>query len=747
MGVNLTPRQFEGLVSLYSDPNTGFRPISLCMHADYNPQLQEASRYYSSIWVKRPGPAWKINQYVKGAAALEAYLTNEKQNGFFPRLVGAVRNPNVPDGFCVVVEEGAPESRVEVGVAGVLLPALFEKARTKENEFVRWCAAYGSNNTQSGALVRHALLWERQPDVGKVFWNGFSAPDPADGASFGPDMNALFGALYKGFWRPDLACVVPGGVGAVNQQPHTFGPRYTSLWRDDAIDAWSFYWGIVETELATLVQGLVSWQLPIRLQVGGGPGPNQRMTVVFAASDQPLPRTMKTVYVTPSVDPSNPAVPVAPFASCDQFVKDLMVRENIRAAQLAITYDGRLVHAPAFTYAEAGYPETLPTNVMRIGSICKALTGIAVAHKWDQEPTKIDPFQHDVSDILGQRFTYWDQRLTNRKLIHFLSHCSRLIPQSAQTFLEPTRIAQYIYATQNVQKTQVTDRDWVDWFLNAPGNVVPNFAGIFTQVYPPDIASFNPPPSPPLPGSDYNAAGFALAGQCIAITAGFDTLAEAMLDEDGFFRALGITRARLVSTNPVLVLENTSPEKETLVHDVPGWAPDYEQMVWSNNQASAPHLGPHTYTWLPSVGASMGTWALAAVDLARIFSIWDLPDNPLVDQEWISPTLLYQYSMGWGMGLSNVGYGLPAPLFPIISGHNGQGLGCSAVVNRHKETGLGAPPGVVVALLLNAIPVNRYALSWIETGALAQLARDYGNTSGWPSWNLFHEVNLPTYGV
>ncbi len=68
------------------------------------------------------------------------------------------------------------------------------------------------------------------------------------------------------------------------------------------------------------------------------------------------------------------------YAKLDAWVRARLELWGARAAQLAIARGGRLVVNRAYTLAEAGYPVTLPTHLMCVGSIAKALTGMAAAH-------------------------------------------------------------------------------------------------------------------------------------------------------------------------------------------------------------------------------------------------------------------------------------------------------------------------------------------------------------------------------
>ncbi len=507
-----------------------YRLISLAMSsgAGARPPL------YSGIFVKRAGPYWRLKLGLTSREALQGYVADQRGKGYFPRLAGAHRGTVLPETFAVMVEQGAPESRIDfalgLGLPGKIRP--FDEQ--KQDEFLRSCALYGPTIGDGDDLLRYALVLEKQPAVGKIRWNAFGARDPSDtNSTMGTPWPEQFGALVQGFWRPDLVCVSePGqGYGDPPSQVLQFGNRFYSIWRDDALNAWSVHDLHGEAQLSQLLSNIEPYRMPIRLQLAGPPGPQQRIMVMLAVSDEVIERvtTIKRVKektpkpAAPAQAPAFPALPptAKPFSDCDDYVLDLIKRESIRCAQLAIAYNGRLVHAAALTHAEPGYPTVTNEHVMRVGSISKALTGIAIGHAWGNG--LLDPFDQSVGSILSPHFTYHDDGLKERGLISFLAHCSRLIGQDAA--LKPMDV---VAIANYVDEAEITDEHWVDCFLNAH----PDRANLFTL--PPPILTFDPPPPPPHPVADYNGAGFALAGQCHALAMGPDAF---VVGNDAFLAA------------------------------------------------------------------------------------------------------------------------------------------------------------------------------------------------------------------
>jgi hypothetical protein len=63
----------------------------------------------------------------------------------------------------------------------------------------------------------------------------------------------------------------------------------------------------------------------------------------------------------------------------DDWVRSRLEGSGARGAQVAIARGGKLVVSRAYTLAEEGYPVLRPTHLLGIGSIAKALTGMAIA--------------------------------------------------------------------------------------------------------------------------------------------------------------------------------------------------------------------------------------------------------------------------------------------------------------------------------------------------------------------------------
>jgi CubicO group peptidase (beta-lactamase class C family) len=724
---NQTPSEFDSMVTALRHPSIDYRPISICMHGEQAAPHLPGDRLYSSIWVKRPGPKWYIQSYLS-EPQLNSYLAAQKNKGNFPRLIAAYWNNVGGDGFAVVTEEGSPESWVEPMVWGVQLPTRLPQRRL-EGFYPRWCAAYGTNWTVSGSLIKYAFVWEKQPNVRKNWWNGFTGNDPSNPA-WEPNFGDQFVALTKGFWRPDLVCPIEGSHGFVNNQVHLFGPRYFSLWRDEQLNSWSFH-TIATSGLQGLLQGIATYRFPIRLQVAGKKGdPKQFAMLMVAASDEIIPRTFQVQF---AFDPQATPSAQTPFKAADEWVRAKMNIWNIRCGQLAIAYKGKLVHASAHTLAEPGYPQLTPTTVMAPGSISKVFTAMLVARFWDQG--KLNPFAQSIVSLLG--VTPADPNFSSRRVVQLLSHTSGLSPDAALgTWWVP------LDAATAFQTLQPTDWHWMQYLLEQPSPAPPlPPGGFFTQPNPPNNAMFSPPPSNPPPAS-YSGAGMMLAGQCAVRQTPVTTVAQGL--KEFLFAPLGIKRPRVIDITAGQAAEDPTVAR---LHDNPGYAPNNFNLQFDPNGNVVPvGIEPYTYAGPATMGAGAGGWFMAAVDVARLFSHFDVPNNnPLFSSanQWMEATMLYRYGIGWGMGFVVSGYLPSMPTSPpVYSWHNGAGLGANALAVRRND-------GVVVVVMFNHGDLNDamdaiMSISPDGTDLLA-LVDSYAATEGWPTWDLFHTVDLPEY--
>jgi len=113
----------------------------------------------------------------------------------------------------------------------------------------------------------------------------------------------------------------------------------------------------------------------------------------------------------------------APF---DQLMAEFMEQHQIPGAALAITDQGKLVHARGYGYADLATLEAVtPTSLFRIASISKPVTAIAVLQLIEQGKLKLDDKVFEVLDYakdIEEAGAEFDPRLKDITIRHLLEH-------------------------------------------------------------------------------------------------------------------------------------------------------------------------------------------------------------------------------------------------------------------------------------------------------------------------------------
>ncbi|MBK8978957.1 MAG: serine hydrolase [Planctomycetes bacterium] len=152
------------------------------------------------------------------------------------------------------------------------------------------------------------------------------------------------------------------------------GQRYLSVFRNDSIGSWVARHGMTkagyESQVATLAQSGYS---PYQIMVAGI-GSAARYAALFR-SGQPAPSVVTTT-----------GVHVTAFDAIDQLMvgsggtTGFMQQRNAQSAAVAITKNGRLVFARAYTFGPNGTQITQPTSGFRLASLSKPIAAIATYH-------------------------------------------------------------------------------------------------------------------------------------------------------------------------------------------------------------------------------------------------------------------------------------------------------------------------------------------------------------------------------
>src|SRR5262249_20106469 len=154
---------------------------------------------------------------------------------------------------------------------------------------------------------------------------------------------------------------------------------YCSVFKDDVVGPWVARHGMTPAEYQTEFDTQNAAGLyPVCVQ-GGGSGADTRYAAVFAERDVPLGREW-TVTGT--------AVPT--LAGFDHLMQSFMLANGVRAAQLAIGKNGVTKFSRAYTWAEAGYRVTQPSDRFLLASCSKMFLEAAVQALYDAKKLKTD---------------------------------------------------------------------------------------------------------------------------------------------------------------------------------------------------------------------------------------------------------------------------------------------------------------------------------------------------------------------
>ena len=334
----------------------GFRMISLSVYGD------PSDARYAAVWVQRSGSAW-VAVHGVDSAGYQSFFNNWTAKGYAPVLVsttGAISNAI----FAAVFEQGihgawlARHGMTSGPEANVGTFQNLNKAAAGQKLILRTVTIYGVPNDR-----RYAAVWHANP--GFVKWH----VHPSDtGASYQVVFNAetqLAGYRLAGY-RPAYVALSDDHI-------------YCSVFKDDVIGAWEARHGMTAAQYQAEFdkQNAVGFY-PICVQ-GGGAGANTRYAAIFAKQDIP---SLREWTVTGAAVPA--------LAGVDHVMQTFMQANGVRAAQLAIAKNGVTKFSRAYTWAEAGYRITQPSDRFLLASCSKMFLEAAVQSLYDAKKLKPD---------------------------------------------------------------------------------------------------------------------------------------------------------------------------------------------------------------------------------------------------------------------------------------------------------------------------------------------------------------------
>jgi N-acyl-D-amino-acid deacylase len=386
---------------------------------------------------------------------------------------------------------------------------------------------------------------------------------------------------------------------------------------------------------------------------------------------------------------------LAPF---DALLTSFLKRHQIPGAALAVTKDGRLVHARGFGYADVEAKTLVrPRSRFRIASISKPFTATAILMLVDQGKLRLDARVYDVLGLgvkvpAESTFDQRWQKVTINQLLHHTGGWDR--DRSFDPMFLPVKIARATHT-----RPPATADAIVSYMLGQPLDFEPGreFA--------------------------YSNFGYCLLGRVIETVSGerYGPCVRANV-----LAPLGIGRMRLARSR----LEGRLPG-EVRYYDEPG---ETVKSVFAGDLGE-PVLPPYGGECLEAMDAH-GGWVASAVELVRFAAALDEHADPAL----LSPAsrrLMFApppgpighkdgrprdsyYACGWDMARDGDGYN---------SWHGGYLAGTSTLLVRRHD-------GVTWAVLFNStrkLKGDELAADLID-GRLHEAAN---RVESWPAVDLF----------
>lgn len=774
--------------------------------------LQEPPARFTSVWAKWSGRATPAHraQGLSTRVQTESYLDEQAQAGFYPRLVAAVTAVDTKEVFyCVIVSRGVYAELTTQTAAWIGAPSLrsgidslgrLNNVRYDENWFPIDVAVYPWPSLEP-AHFGVACIWQEQEhratrrDVpvryGHVYWNLMTVPRQ--------DTVATAEALQRGFAQPRLSCPSDSNTSVM-------------LYRDDAPRGVSIDLGVPWQDLQTTFDALVAadkWTLSVKASafsdeqrfdvvsadVGQLEEPKRRLVVRHAFPGQPVHRTARatsesplratpdrkaTVFAptfynvapgslpivlsgggsqdTPSAPPPDIEIgipapgepPFRPFQAVDQVMIEAMKKYSKRAAQLAIVYQGRLVHAAAYTWSQIDYPVTEILQRMRWASVSKVITAMALAKVAEERGIDIfDPVEGNLGALLGVGAV---QGLDQRTAAQVAYHVAYF---SDELYLG-TNLPYYsvpggpVGTADTANRVPVTREDYFTHYVQNPLAPVGDNLGLFSATPPAELRPLPATPPEQLPLTSYSNFGYGVLQDVIRVQAallGVGLGPYLPYVRDNLFLPAGVPPGRIVTTIGDTLSDPGPAHRTDEVRYHSARPVAYPSILRAKRTAGGRFvpdgLAPQQYDGTNfELALGPGAWALAAVDVVRLFSTFDRPDEHVFGRRaltWLSEPPLSRanelgHSLAWfernvpiyepGGG----GTGTPNPLTHRLQFHTGD------LPTNTLSTAFRREDGLVAAWSLTPGNPGFAEIDHVRS------AIDQATVNGWPEFDLWDSV-------
>ncbi|MGE3171446.1 MAG: serine hydrolase [Planctomycetota bacterium] len=626
---------------------TGYRMISLSVYGT------PGNLQYAAVWVHRAGPNYIGFHDLTSAEYGD--LVNTWANSHVPTLVtacGAGANAR----FAGVLEASNHPVWARHGLTTQDLNdemQLVDDAGWR----IRTVDVYGTAGDP-----RYVVSFEPHDDNlgwGFYFANGVSGHQ------------TLFDAMREGYCRP------------VHVAFNDDSSRFLAMWHDTSVGNWIAEHDLTSAEYQQRTTDYANQfgYYPIDVQ-GSGSGSGRRFAAVWAATDRPIARQWST---------SGQVVPQ--LASFDSWVQTWMQSTGTRGASLAVVKDGKLKLARGYTWAEPGYPQTLPTSRFRIASCVKPLTSIAIHQEIAQAPGAID-YGRLMVDYFNNPVVADNQTnaITIRDLLTHQGGWDRSVTTGSG--IDPMFFDVQIANAGNLD----LPIDTTDIRLWMQGQSL-------------DFA----------PGTQYRYSnyGFSLLGRILERRNPGKTYDEVMQAQ--VFGPLGITRAVIGGAL-----------KGDILPDEVRYHPQRMSVARSVNSEAQPWVPNRYGGWNNANLDAHGAYIMATPDFAKVLASFDLQFNPILPAAqatdmWTPNTATSNWLKGWFLEEATDIGGNTLRMFD----HNGVLPGTRTYIARRED-------GISFVFFTN----GDVTIGGDQGRQLSDLANA---VTAWPPHDLFGSVGVPPF--
>lgn len=319
----------------------GYRPTSLSIHGS------PTDAKYAGIWTKEDGNTYET---ILGADenAYTAWLDLWRANGYVSTHVSATGPASA------ALFAGVMQKTSSIGTwtqrCGLDNPNAYLNVTLGTPMIIKAVSMYGSRNERQYCILGHEDTINYQQTVyyqTNSFMNDYKTLEA--------------GETSKRYWRPVYIDV---------SEDHVFSP----IFDDSSVGQWTALTDLTTSQLDSEINAKGKKNL-YPVHISGGGETDSRYAVIFAERTSPLSRDWHTTgTVTGFTDNAEVS------KGLDQVMQDFMKRNSVRQAQVAASFNGKVVASRAYTWAESDRAVVKPNDKFLLASVSKMFT-YAATHK------------------------------------------------------------------------------------------------------------------------------------------------------------------------------------------------------------------------------------------------------------------------------------------------------------------------------------------------------------------------------